>query len=1122
MSLPSKLTAQQQAALAAKGVSVALGAGAGCGKTSVLSARFLGFLELGGEHALSNVAGLTFTEKAARELRERVRRSCRENLLIGQDVAHWRAVHRGLQAAPISTFHGFCGELLRRFPLEAGVEPDFHILDETVAASVRDESLSSQVRAWLAEPNEDFIHLAVEFGLETVRDALAALVSLRGQGSFSSFAAQEPKTVVLKWRDAWEKQVRPRILGDFVTAAQRALDLLSAHDCNHPEMGRRKAFLVEALGALAGHVDPAALLAQVADHARVQGGGTAKHWPSPQIYDQVKSALSDLRQAARSSRLSFECDEAATFAAAELGLRFARLALGAAAAYEQAKRDRGALDFDDLLIKTRDLLQSGPASVRSGLRTELHALLVDEFQDTDPIQAEILELLAGDELSAGRLFLVGDFKQSIYRFRGAQPGLFHQFRERFPQAGRLSLQDNFRSTSRLIDFFNAFFDGAFPGKGHTLRVGGSGHPHSGEPAVEFLWASDPSPGAKEPVFERRRTEARWIAHVLASRLAGGWKVRDMTTEELRTAEPGDVTLLFRTLKDAAPYEQALADRGLDYHVVGGSAFFAQQEVLDLINLLSVLEDPFDELALAGALRSPFFCVSDNGLYWLATARGDIVRGFEEWRQLDALSPTDRSRVGRAHDCLTQWRARKDREPIATLVDRVLVESGYEAALSGEFLGARKRANARKLVRMARPYDVQGGFTLGDFVARLRADWNKPPREEQAATNDEEAPAIRLMTIHQAKGLEFPIVIVPDLNRRDSGTRSRVAYHRDLGIVVNPAELISSDGETPEAAEEESTTCGLNMGWSVYRALERAADQDEALRLFYVAVTRARDHLILSAGMAPDEPAKSPALRLLDQRFDRATGACRATLPEDWTAPRVNVIAELPASPSTKAARRSARPPLRAIARSIRSAESTRGDALGPRVRVPRLIDLTPARTLLPYAAQVDRLVRSLLADPRVFDQDAIEERAAHAGRLLNPMAPPGVVALAAGRVRDWLKLPLARAIASAQEVKRSLSWTVAWPPEGQAVTVIQGQADFVYRNTNGDWRILNLSDPEAAETAERLRLLLSSRAIIPLGIGPVVQGSKVTLGSDGASQAEDVFDDEAIDRALTEYLESLA
>ena len=262
-------------------------------------------------------------------------------------------------------------------------------------------------------------------------------------------------------------------------------------------------------------------------------------------------------------------------------------------------------------------------------------------------------------------------------------------------------------------------------------------------------------------------------------------------------EGTDVTLITRQWREPSDRHALIVDppyvgrlwrgKGLDYLLVGGSGFFNQQEVFDLINVLTAVDDPLDSVAFAGALRSPFFSISDDALFWLVNEDRRIApyQGLDraEGESLDRLPEADRPRVARARRLLGDWRSTKDRVPIASLVDRVLDESGYEAALVGDFLGDRKRANARKLVGMARTFDDQGGFTLADFVAKLRADLRSATREAQASTTDEGGSSVRLMSIHQAKGLEFPIVVLPDLDRKRPPNWSRFAFDANLGPIV---------------------------------------------------------------------------------------------------------------------------------------------------------------------------------------------------------------------------------------------------------------------------------------------------------------------------------------------------
>jgi ATP-dependent helicase/nuclease subunit A len=1105
------LTEQQARPLVVRGASVALSAGAGCGKTTVLTARFLGDLEGPDARPIGSLVAMTFTDKAARELRHRIRRECRARLAAGGDVGRWRAVLRALEAAPIGTFHEFCGQWLRRHADRAGIDPDFAILDASIAGTVRDEALAQCIRQALAGLDLDLIDLAVEFGLGSVRDALAELIDGRHAVALDDWTGRTPDEVVALWRAAWEEQGRAVLVRTLSDAARGCLDLLSANDCTHTKMIERRAFLLAHLPELADRCDRDDWLAEVREQAKVQGGGRAEHWPSAEVYKAVQGAFQCLRDAIDQFREKTRWDEDATREAAEHGLRLARLAVRARRAYEEAKRARGALDFDDLLIKVRDLLRDHPEAADDLAGGAAGRVLVDEFQDTDPLQGEILRRLAGGAEGDGRLFLVGDFKQSIYRFRGARPRIFEDFRERFPAEGRHALTENFRSVAGILDFVNALFADTFPGPENALDPGPKTPPRDDQPAVEFLWASEVQPDgpkARSVAHDRRLVEARWLARRLRQRIDDGWTVRDRHLGELRKAEPRDIAFLFRAMTDVGPYEAALVAEGFDYHVVGGSGFYLQQEVQDLVNVLSAVEDPLDAVSLAGALRSPFFCLSDEGLFWLSRRRGDLIDALRSADEVAELSATDRRHACRARDLLGRWRGLKDRLPIAALVDRILDESGYEAALLGEFLGARKRANARKLVRLARRFDQQGDFTLAAFVARLRADLRRPPREAQAATTDEEGTSVRLMSIHQAKGLEFPIVVVPDLNRKPPAPGGFVAFHPDLGPLVRP----SSDSAELDAADDDGGRTSL--GWLTYRAIEQQEEDAEALRLFYVAATRARDALILSAGVAPEEKAASPALRLLDERFDRATGLVRVPPPDGRPAPMILVTTECPEPSPRSSPVSNRRPPLIEVAEAIERVPVRDDVAPMAAPRRPRFVDLDPSRGLTTTEARLDGLIGAILAHPRAIGPKDWRKAAARAARRHDPMAPRRLIDEAIDRLGPWLDGAVGRELAVAASVERSVGWTVAWPPEGPGATVFRGAIDLVCRDREGSARVVVFGPVAAPEPRERLRLLLSARAADALGLGPVRGAWRVRLGPGGGLRAEEVFDAIAVDEAV--------
>ena len=1122
----SRLTAEQAGALAVVGSSVALSAGAGCGKTTVLAERFVRALDGPTPIPLARVVALTFTNKAARELRDRIRRECRRKVASGGDLAYWRGVVRGLEAARIGTFHSFCGEVLRGHALEAGIDPGFDILDDSVGAALRDEALADALRAALSRRDRDLIELAVDFGLGAVRGALKALLANRSGGDVRAWAAREPGDLVNHWLDRFHAVVRPDLLARLRDACRPALDLLAASPPDNSKVAARAAEFAAAVDRLdaVDFGDPIPAIEALRGSAKVVGLA-GKLWPSAELYDAIKTEFEEIREVAGKVARALTWDEATTTAAADHGIRFARLATQARDTYDEAKRRRGELDHDDLLLMTRELLAADSPVVREALGASADLILVDEFQDTDPVQGEILTRMVGSDAAAadGRLFLVGDFKQSIYRFRGADPALFGRFRSLVPADGRLDLTENFRSVPGILHFVNALFGGTFPEAGAALRAGGGLVDPGGPAPVLFSWGAapaTPAPGGprdKPDAGARRGDEARRLARYLADRLGSGeWLVRDPRDRSLRPAHPGDVAILFRSLAESGLYERALVDAGLDFHVVGGSGFFAQLEVLDLINVLSAVEDPTDGVALAGALRSPFFAVSDDALFWLAVeGPGGLHRGLETLagERAERLPEADRPRVARAHRLLQAWSRDKDALPIAALVDRILTESGYEAALLGEALGDRKRANARKLVRMARRLDEAGGLTLAHFVERLRADLKGATKETQAATTDDAGRIVRLMSIHQAKGLEFPIVVLPDLDRKRPDQLQRVAFDPDLGPLVNPVPP-ADDGSG------DNDDAGGSLGWSVYRHLERRADDAEALRLLYVATTRARDYLILSAATDPTRAATSPALTLVEERFDRATGRLLATLPDGWPTPRVEVIADDPAATGVPRPRPGARvqASLLEVAGIIRAALDRPVLEPPPRVLTspPRFQPLDPAAGLPARAASLDALCRAILQDHRSFRPDQTADIARLAGRTAGPSLP----ARAVEQFRGWLDRLPADLRCHESDCTRRWEWTIAWPPD-EPVTVFAGRGDFRLRHPDGAVEVVVVGDGPTTP-AEALRAILAARSLADQGLGHADRAWRLSWDADVAPACWDRFDDTAVQLAVDLWAEALA
>ena len=375
----------------------------------------------------------------------------------------------------------------------------------------------------------------------------------------------------------------------------------------------------------------------------------------------------------------------------DVGLQLLTLADAAQLYYAERKRELNVLDFNDLLSRA-DALLTDPRhkEMTRRLSSQIELLLVDEFQDTDPLQVNLVEALCGG-VAGGKLFFVGDYKQSIYRFRGAKPHVFRGLREQTPPAGQLSLTLNFRSQPAILDFVNALFyedlgDGYESLKPHRPQV-------SPKPAVEFLWA----PGAlndRENKDSLRRREADWIARRLRALIDSGqpmvWDAdaADAKDPAARPAQPGDVAILFVACRMWTFTKMRLRRNGLDYYVVGGHAFYAQQEIFDLLNLLRTINSRSDQVSLAGVLRSGMFSLADEKLFWLSRHPEGIAAGLFAAKLRPEIPAAQAERVRFAARTILELRQLKDQVRICELIEAVLERTGYDAVLLSEFMGER--------------------------------------------------------------------------------------------------------------------------------------------------------------------------------------------------------------------------------------------------------------------------------------------------------------------------------------------------------------------------------------------------------------------------------------------------
>jgi ATP-dependent helicase/nuclease subunit A len=1150
------LTEQQQRAVTARGVSVALSAGAGCGKTFVLTERFLRELEPWG-HAgdeggspifadtkigtvperrsrLGQLVAITFTERAAREMRSRIRKACRQRLkdCPEQQVGYWLGLVREMDAARISTIHSFCGSLLRAHAVDAGIDPRFRVLDGAQAGTLLLELTDDALRTLLAARDEATLTLVTRFGLDRLREMIARLLAARQEIDWSLWQGETAAGLVRRWEDFWRRDTLPRVLRRIATstAAKTLLDLAKRCPTDHPVMRQRCEFLREQLSKLseasvsavaedmAGAASPEELLAAIRENAKVQGGGTKKNWTNDSEYDEFRDAAKALRDMIDKAGPQMAFDASKATPAAEIALRAMLLAADVAGQYDAEKRELGVLDFDDLLIRARDLLTGDHRrELRKQLAGQIRLLLVDEFQDTDPLQVELVKALCNNEHLRGKLFFVGDFKQSIYRFRGADPSVFRQLREEIPADGQLPLSLNFRSQPAVLDFVNELFceelgPGYEPLRAHRPQV-------SPQPAIEFLWANRlgtetpntdaPGPRETESVslpsplsplpspdeIGRRerllRTEADWIARRIRGLLESGeeivWdeKAAEAKTPKARPARQGDFAILFRALTDVQYYEEALRRYGVNYYLVGGHAFYSQQEIYDLLNLLRTINVPDDEVSLAGALRSPMFGLHDETLFWLSRHSEGLAGGLFTGPLPSVLDGRQRQQAEFAAGVLRDLRAVKDRLPVAGVIQEAMRRTGYDALLLAEFLGERKLANLQKLIERARSFDAAGIFTLADFITQLSEFVARQPDEALAATQPELADVVKLMTIHQSKGLEFPVVIVPDVGRPRRVAGPSIAFSRGLGPVLK---------------DEDATT-----GYDLLMAAERDEEQAELGRLLYVATTRAADRLILSAGVEEAGECRGPWMELIGRRFELATGAVKeggrrkaegTTGGDSGSSCRVLVTSERPAIRSKPVDSRQRRDLMKIAEKAEQMAADGQGKWSRYLATVPcdvgarrqysfsRLTGTLHARTAeadagggdgdLPAQPRIDALGLGTLVHAVLEEidfaapADVVDRVHRLAEQHLSGEERQQEQSLAVEMVERFAASPRAAQIAAAKEVHRELEFLLAWPPGGGQTDgrYLEGVIDCLYRDAEGAWRLVDYKTNQA--TAETL------------------------------------------------------
>ena len=845
-------------------------AGAGSGKTRALVGRIVNLVTTGSA-TIEAIAAITFTEKAAGELRDRVRRQLDAELESAQKGGDRDVVDRcaaaldGLDGAAIGTLHSFARRILVEHPVEAALPPRIDVLDEVASAVAFDDRWASFVDGLLADPAvERSLLLATAAG---VKLAALRVIALAFDHNWDLADAYGPAVPVEP--PQWTGRLEPLLaeLDGACDERHHSTDDDSLHDrlCQLEEWAQR-------VRSASDEYLQLGLLSDSRPTGRARGANP--NWPDGYDRDSLRELI---------DRVCERCDElrneVALAAVTRLAVELRRFTLEAAG----ERRADGQLEFHDLLVLARQMLR-GPSgtTVRAALHRRYRHLLIDEFQDTDPIQIELAVLIAApgtdvgeapwDEIEPrpGHLFFVGDPKQSIYRFRRADISLFLRAAERFGHDGRrLSLTTNYRSGRSIIDAVNAVFGELIQ---HETRGGAPS-----QPGYEPFVAVRPDPPSGPPVSvlgrvahtnqpradEVRARESAEVAATIRRALGEGWAVdrsADPDCPDWRPARAGDITILVPTRLSLPALEDALTGAGIAYRAESASLVYASRLVRDLLLTLRAIDDPSDELSVVAALRSPLFGCGDDDLF---SYRHDHGGRFDHGIAPPAtLRPDDTVGGGLAYlremHGLRRWRSPSELvDQVAR--DRRLLELG-EA--EGRPRDAWRRL--RFVLDQARAWTDATHGSLRRYLEWVGQQTAEGSRVAEAVLPETDDDAVRIMTIHAAKGLQFPITIVAGLSTRPQRHRAgaEVAWPPGDPAIITVGRKVTSD-----AFE----------GW---KPVDEQMSHDEHIRLLYVACTRARDHLVVSLHRAPRKSAPDEAARLTSaELLVAAMGELLDTIPD---------------------------------------------------------------------------------------------------------------------------------------------------------------------------------------------------------------------------------------------------
>lgn len=770
-------------------------------------------------HPLVNAAdivAITFTRKAAGEMRQRAREEILEKIALAEklqqgasvedeefstkhSVSFWREQLRSLERMQISTIHSLCSRILKEHPVEVQLDPNFKVAEDFEGTEFLQNCLQKYLRQALKEDNTAVLQLVQVYGFNGLVRQIESLSE-----NLADIAAEKDLTIPYRQSGRHLGELREQLCLAVTQLIQDKNNLTSAKSKGRQQLDELSSAQEEILQQLAE--DPVNTTLLEAKMAGMRAAGKIKELVN-EIRDNMgalKNLYIDLEAIPLVEQWQVVLQEFAAFC-------------------KQEKQENDFLTYNDLELLAVKLLSENPA-VRSYYQQKYKYLMVDEFQDTNEKQRELIYLLCGDDkdvLSGKKLFIVGDPKQSIYRFRGADVSVFARVRRDIAATGGslLTLSKNFRSEKNILDFCNQAFEPLL-GSDTTQDVyfeALSEHKHASDVKPEFLQV----PFDEELGYTVHEREGQIIAQ----------KITQLHQNKIAY---GKIAILLRAMTHTDEITDALQQYNIPYKVIDGKGFYELQEIIDLLNLFNVLHNRYRDFELAGVLRSPYFAIDDVTLTKLFLCKKACL-----W---DAVQEADYAALGeqgmllqRAADVLRALRMTASLMALPELFQQVWDKLAVPLSLSLQEHGRNKLANAEKLRVLAQQYSVNNTHqgTLGgwlDYVQRLRL-----AEARETAANLPSEDVVQILTIHKSKGLQFPIVILPYLSDKNNQDTNECRYLPQIGFGI-------------KALDENGVLTSTAVLQQV-KDVNKDLDLQERSRMLYVAMTRAEEHLILS-GVLP--------------------------------------------------------------------------------------------------------------------------------------------------------------------------------------------------------------------------------------------------------------------------------